>query len=1166
MIDVATAGQLLDFGAQMGQGPRAQEQLEGAVAIHNILEKYDVAYLADEVGMGKTYVALGAMALFRHFNPGFRVAVIAPRENIQRKWMKELRNFTRSNVRFTDFRNRSIDGHPARPLVSCDRLVDFVHEAAVEPNRDFFLRLSSFSLGLSDSGDRKSWTNVRDDLLRTIPWLSRSDLSVRGSKEEFKDNLARAACCALPAFDLVIVDEAHNLKHGFGPQVAARNRVLALTLGHPESDGKAHGFPDRTPRAKKVLLLSATPIEEDYRQLWNQLHVFGKGERFEKLCRSDIDEDEKKAVVGRFLVRRVTTIKVAGEEHTKNQYRREWRRGGVDVHDKPATVRDARQRLIVALVQKKVAELLGSEKFNMSFQIGMLASFESFLETTRLKREVEAEQDGEMAANFDDPTQTDSLLEREGIDVRDINRLARHYRERFDEEMPHPKMDTLVEALADSWKSGRKSLVFVRRVASVKELKQKLDACYDDWLIPLLETRLPEPTLKRFRQAVEQYRTEKGSDVLYASKTNGGGPKADQGQDDRGGTDTFFAWFFRGEGPRGIVSGANIQRRFLQLGSVYGTFFEHNFIADLLGVTPGEVTASLARHLRLTVDALRLQLRERCAGYLSRARKHPRGNRVEAAQGAALELLIESGKSLAEQARVVWHARFETSKRKDCAREAPEVTEELEVATFFTEISRPEWRELRKSIWLEVQDTNDPKLFRQAQLRSQLLSSAARLGHAFIDLYILTIRGLQSLDLRSSREREEDDAQDVRSITEYLTLLDQQRQTPLSDRDWGAWDELHEIGSHFELIRDVNALDAPDTPLVETARLFGSQLRQQQPVAGMSGQINRTVIQQFRMPGYPFVLVSTDLLQEGEDLHTFCSDVYHYGISWTPSTMEQRIGRIDRVRSETDRRLNGREACLDGPEKLQVFYPYLSDTVEILQVNRVLERMNTFLRLMHEGLSAPKAGLKAIDVAKEMIEAASPVEAITTRLRTAFPIPGWSLPDNSPQLAVAANAEQAALARFGTLKDPLAAGLPLTWEPRQEGGRLLGTIRLANGRNQPFTLLLKSDGSRLVVRCISPVGRVDAKNQIDDVMDASEDLPGRIGIIRTEAPDEYDLTVEDDVLLAEPTCDVSRVSLLINRVVVTADTVEHHHFGDEVDHPMSAFEARLRKEGVNEGA
>lgn len=53
VIDIPVARQLLDFGKRIGQGQRADEQLEGAVAIHNILRRNGVAYLADEVGMGK---------------------------------------------------------------------------------------------------------------------------------------------------------------------------------------------------------------------------------------------------------------------------------------------------------------------------------------------------------------------------------------------------------------------------------------------------------------------------------------------------------------------------------------------------------------------------------------------------------------------------------------------------------------------------------------------------------------------------------------------------------------------------------------------------------------------------------------------------------------------------------------------------------------------------------------------------------------------------------------------------------------------------------------------------------------------------------------------------------------------------------------------------------
>src|SRR5206468_8590016 len=100
----------------------AEEQLRGAVAVHNVLLENDFAYLADEVGMGKTYVALGAVALFRHFNPSFRILVIAPRENIQKKWVKELLNFTEGNFRFPDLRVRSLQGTPAREPVICGSL------------------------------------------------------------------------------------------------------------------------------------------------------------------------------------------------------------------------------------------------------------------------------------------------------------------------------------------------------------------------------------------------------------------------------------------------------------------------------------------------------------------------------------------------------------------------------------------------------------------------------------------------------------------------------------------------------------------------------------------------------------------------------------------------------------------------------------------------------------------------------------------------------------------------------------------------------------------------------------------------------------------------------------------------------------------------------------
>ncbi|MEE3922070.1 hypothetical protein V2I01_38700 [Micromonospora sp. BRA006-A] len=56
------------------------------------------------------------------------------------------------------------------------------------------------------------------------------------TRDVIKDRFAQAINAALPHFDLVIVDEAHNLKHGWGPQSSSRNRVLATVLGRERAD------------------------------------------------------------------------------------------------------------------------------------------------------------------------------------------------------------------------------------------------------------------------------------------------------------------------------------------------------------------------------------------------------------------------------------------------------------------------------------------------------------------------------------------------------------------------------------------------------------------------------------------------------------------------------------------------------------------------------------------------------------------------------------------------------------------------------------------------------------------------------------------------------------------------------------------------------------------
>ncbi|MFF0468309.1 DEAD/DEAH box helicase family protein [Micromonospora zamorensis] len=1147
MITADTAAQLLDFDRMIHNPQRARDQLHGAVALHNILQRHRVAYLADEVGMGKTYVALGVVALLRHFAPDLRVLVIAPRENIQQKWQREQGVFTKNNVRVDDLRVRMPGGLPARPLVHCRNLIELLQETAVGPDRDFFVRLPSFSLPMRRDAQQRR--NLRDRLREQVPWLPDDLVDLRANADVIKDRFAQAINAALPHFDLVIVDEAHNLKHGWGPQASSRNQVLATVLGRDRADvePKLRGKYGR--RAGKVLLLSATPVDDDYRQLWNQLDVFGLAEPFRPLREPDASEQQRREAAGEFLIRRVTSLEVSGQQLTKNLYRREWRGGGVAEHDEPIQITDDRQRLTVALVQKKVSELLDDERFGTRFQVGMLASFESFLETSAAKKPTATEDpddipDEAVEGNFDGAGQATDAVERQGIDVPMLNDLARDHFRRFGRELPHPKMDALVRTLATSWRDGRKGLVFVRRVASVTELKRKLDDEYSEWLIDRLRNRLQERHRPAFEDAVDEFRRQR-SLRDSAAPTMVHQVRED---DDAGGQDTFFAWFFRGVGPGGIVSGATVQGRFRNQGGALGTFFDDNHVMALLGAGAEQVRELLAGALGQERDKVDRLIREHARHYLTEAKQATRAARFDAVQAAALELLAHHEGPHRERAEVIWRELYRPEKRSAVSAEAdPDL---LETRTFFTELRRR--GRLRSLIWPEPTRADPGESFREQHLRAQLLSAAARLGHAFLDLYAVVTDYLPTLEPSAAIDRP------GVAITAYLDELESQAGASPGTRQWAGLDELAALAEHYELILDTNLPDARRGDLREARTLVSRLFTAQEPVAGMSGRVNRRHVQQFRLPGYPLVLICTDLLQEGEDLHTFCSRVYHYGLAWTPSAIEQRIGRIDRVRSESERRLTALDGA-HGDDLLQVFYPHLTDTVERLQVRRVLRRINDFLRLMHEGLILLTTGDGHLDVSREALADEDVPPPPAEPLRTSFPVRPEHLDGQDRPLAVDETSATEQFERFNALARAVLPDLAVEWERNQPGdGGLLGTVVFAGGRQQPFSLQLEREGSHLVVRCVSPIGRISNGDQWDDLARWSAGISARLGTVEARGG-SYDVTVEEDVLLTEPAFDTPRVAALIRRVTTLADGLEREHL-PERDRLLKEFRAELERD------
>lgn len=1160
------ARELIDFAPtardqELGFG---ESQLWGAVAAHNMIARNGVAYLADEVGMGKTYVALGVLGIMRHLNPALRTMIITPRENIQRKWVKELNNFVRANWRVEDNCVRGLDNRPVHKPIVCATVDDAVAYARITSHGDFIMRATSFSAAVKTKENRD---RLRNRLLKKVPWLERRQLNAR-DPYGFRDQYARAINSALPDFDLLIVDEAHNLRKGFGPKVSTRNRMLGLALGHP--DGGDPAFPRYGRRIQYVLLLSATPFTYDYADLYAQLDVVGlgglrlvgaDGEAALPVSRlaQDVSDDEKREIVRRMLIRRVQYLKIGGDEYSKNMYRREWRMGGYSAPDIPMEMEDTKERLVVGLMQKKVAEILGDKRVNNNFQIGMLSSFESFLESLgRITAPVlKGEDDPEDVKPTFEGEQVATTAERKGIDTAALERVVSSYRSEFGTSLPHPKLDATVRAFRDVFDTGNKALLFVRRVATVYELKAKLDTIFDAWIEAKMLAALPDlaPDVKRIFKRYEQEKTEYAAtrtsrqigEALLADDD-----RADVVGEDEGGSESFFAWFFRGDGPTNLLSGAAFQKnRLSSRASIYSTFFEDDYVSWLLD-RPTDALRELGRALERTPGDLKQDLRTRAFRYFRARSKqregYPRLYVFEAYQFAALCLLAQEGGSLGTRAEIVLQERFPRLPEEDLTVPVrfPGPDDAIGIHSFCTElIKRPD---LRDAIWPEDPEGDFRQQFRHREWRRELLSAMGRLGASFIDLYLLAIGQLGSFKLRVEQETERPQ-RDL--AVAFLDLLERQSETD----GFHAFFELSQAAKAFHTLISVNFPDIHHQPIHQLAEIFGRVLQRQMPVAGMAGGVNNRLVAQFRMPGFPLILATTDVLQEGEDLHTFCRRVIHYGISWTPSAMEQRTGRVDRIGSLVQRLLDGRERAPDGEELIQVYYPHLQDTVEVLQVRRVLERLNKFLEMMHASVQVPEADESTLDVAREVLRVLKPIPQVTHRLESAYPARGDWLRGELRPSAVRRPDIGALEKRLSDMWQRLVEVIGLDVIETGSSRKMAGVVRIVDGecvrggdrvvgaRLQPFELDLQSQvvGNEVLVRCVSPVGSipVDDRHFIDGLYHVAWDFAGaRICLREVHRQRLWDVTVEEARLFHLGATQYEELEDLVVTVVEAADGIE----------------------------
>ena len=101
----------------------------------------------------------------------------------------------------------------------------------------------------------------------------------------------------------------------------------------------------------------------------------------------------------------------------------------------------------------------------------------------------------------------------------------------------------------------------------------------------------------------------------------------------------------------------------------------------------------------------------------------------------------------------------------------------------------------------------------------------------------------------------------------------------------------------------------------------------------------------FNSPIFPEVLVSSRILSEGIDLHRFCRHIIHHDLDWNPSVLEQRNGRVDRIRCKAE--------TTNRP--IEIFQPFIAGGADEKMFRVVKDRERWFQIVMGKDFKLDEA-------------------------------------------------------------------------------------------------------------------------------------------------------------------------------------------------------------------
>ena len=891
----------------------ADMQSEGIAALYNILCKYPFAYLADDVGMGKTYQALGLAALVWNEKPSARILFISPRQNLQEKWFQDYQRFLTDNYRrqqkFGDDRATSIlFRRPIHRRVLFHNLRSWTRTIGLPEPIAPFIRHTSFMRPLVlDTKNHKNmntlWNEATQKLKSSGIYVSErpDELTRDDASRQLNIAFAKALNKKLtevsekqPYFDLVILDEAQCLRH----KDNQTNEVLFEALrGH----------------VNRWLFMSATPTHGSLSDLPNVLNHYPNCDKVVLDPQLVNDPPAMQDALQDFLIRRQrqyntknssgekSSVGKSGEEGYRNHDKEGWQ-----VKDDDMSTLGT---LAMGLVQKGLDNVLQSR--SNRYRTGFLSSFES-LESSIKRTLPTPKSDGDTQENQESSDfhqdHSSRVNEIEAPDTGFINDLAKDFEKEFKMNLPHPKVDSVVDKVAplafgtDTEIGGQKFLIFTRRISTVDTLQERLT--------------------ERHQKSIEDRVRRCWKTKLDWSGDNANIDETDNDDDPEG---------FETEPGKSKLRIAMSKKGWLYKyrqtfrGSGKNTlFFEDGWLQRLClagGVEPAKAAKAIPKEL------------------WAECWEHAPKSAGDRLRYLAIHAIKECPKvfGLDDDQAKPWIAAYEVALHEHLNRSTPGNNTQPDEKLFTTPTLWTIWDEyfpegplaLPASKLTPGHPPTGECLF-QRQVARTLLGQIFRLTDSLIDLYF-------------ADQQSEDNKENFPKY--FLDWLD--------SADPSASQIKHDCSqwiAHLRLIVD-SSLNGAGKSWRELARKESwSQLKNILPVFGVTGKsgVNLSALRLFLTPSLPKIIVCTDTLKEGVDLHLFCDKVLHYGVAWTSGDLEQRTGRVDRYFSQIERRL------LEGspPEvQLLVGYPHVVSSIELNQVEKVIKRQEVTEQLMDSPLA-----------------------------------------------------------------------------------------------------------------------------------------------------------------------------------------------------------------------